>query len=227
MENNLIFNIALRTLGYDLYSAGARVKEGPVWGGFAHMCNLVSIGPEKYMLDVGFGPNGPTHPMRLNRDGEVTNHAKPADVRLVWANIDANVDPAQRLWVYQHRVNEDAEWVDMYCFTELEFLTADYSVMNHYTSTSKNTWFTRKVICAKHVFGKEEDGEAEEIVGAVILQDDLKWRIKGESVGKQHFEDDKQRVKALKDVFGIELTPSDQAAIAGTGVDIQAPPNHF
>ncbi|KAL0256452.1 hypothetical protein SLS55_008847 [Diplodia seriata] len=226
MENNLVQNIALRSLGYHVYSAGARVKGGPdaAYNGWSHMVNLVTIeahkSPEKYLVDVGFGPNGCTQPLRLDRNACDTTALQiaPAEMRLVWKNVDGNTDPHQRLWVYQHRISNEQPWLDMYCFTELEFLPQDYELMNYWTSTSPKVWFTQKIICAKMVIDSPENSE---LVGVMILQDDLKLRIHGKTESQQTFGNEEDRVAALDRVFGINLSRPERAAIKGLVSEIK------
>ncbi|KAF2089544.1 arylamine N-acetyltransferase 1 [Saccharata proteae CBS 121410] len=217
MENNLVFNIVLRSLGFNLYSAGARVNEDGRYSGWSHMINLVTIGEHKYFVDVGFGPNGSIRPLRLDHDGQIIAHIAPASSRLVWKNIEPNTDPNQRLWVYQHRNDDDHDWKDMYCFTELEFTTADYQMMNYYTSTNSKTFFTYKIICAKMILGEDE-----ELAGVVILQqEDLKWRFNGKTETQLKLKNEQERVEKLRDVFGISLKPSEQNGIRGLVTELR------
>jgi arylamine N-acetyltransferase len=97
MENNALFGTLLLSLGFDIYSAGARVNNGGVFTGWTHMINIVTIDETKYHVDVGFGGNGPVVPMPLERSGVVREHIKPAAARLQWRNIPGNTDPNQRL----------------------------------------------------------------------------------------------------------------------------------
>ncbi|OCL13817.1 arylamine N-acetyltransferase 1 [Glonium stellatum] len=218
MENSCIFGILLRSLGFQLYSAGARVKEGEVFNGWNHMINLVKIGEHRYVVDVGFGPNGPIHPLKLDRSSTVSNHISPASMRLQWKNIVGNTNPDQRLWVYEHKINDKHDFEEMYCFTELEFLPSDYEIMNYYTSTSLKVLFTQKIVCAKMLIGGPEN---DQIIGVVILQNDVKWRIHGEKKREQKFESEEDRLKALDEVFGIKLSPVERECIKGTVSEIK------
>lgn len=184
------------------------------------MVNIVTIGSARYGVDVGFGPNGQTHPLALDHTGSILPQIAPASMRLVHKNISENTNADQRLWVYQHRINDESEWQDMYCFTDLEFLPADYMIMNYFTSTSQKTWFTQKIVCAKMVFGERE--EKEELVGAIILQDDLKRRIKGQTEVIEKFETEEDRLRALETHFGIVLNPAEREGINGMASEIKA-----
>lgn len=179
------------------------------------MINLVTIDGAKYMIDVGFGGwSAPTSPLRLERNAcdTTTTQIAPARMRLAWKNVDGNTDPNQRLWVYQHRSNNESPWLDMYCFSELEFLPQDYELMNYWTSTSPKVWFTQKVICAKMVIDSPDNAE---LVGIMILQDDLKLRIHGRTESQQTFKNEEERVSVLDRVFGINLSKPERAGIKG------------
>jgi arylamine N-acetyltransferase len=99
------------------------------------MVNIVTVDGKRYMVDVGFGSNGPTHPALV--DGEVSVGIAPEELRLLWTSIAQNTDPTQKLWVFQHRNDSQSPWQDAYCFTDLEFLPVDYEVMNFRISQSR------------------------------------------------------------------------------------------
>ena len=125
MEQNLFFAHMLRGLGFTVYSAGARVRKRehgvPVgdYMGWSHVVSIVNIGSDlsasgesqRYMVDVGFGGDGPTKPITLT-DGSVTRNLGTQEVKLKYENIDSNVDPTQKLWVYKIRNHEMDVWKD-------------------------------------------------------------------------------------------------------------------
>lgn len=174
------------------------------------MVILVKIGGQKYHVDVGFGTNGPTTPLILNHAGTVRPHVAPAEVRLQWKNIAQNTDPDQKIWVYEHRANNDTDFVPMYCFPELEFLPEDYVVMNLSTSTSPRIFFTQMVFVEKKLMG--EDGE---LSGSIILTTGVKWVIHGKIEKEIKFESETERIKAIEEHFGITLTAVEQDSIQG------------
>lgn len=180
------------------------------------MILIITIGESKYHVDVGFGTNGPIQPMKLDRSGTIQEHIRPATCRLQWANISANTDPDQRLWVYEHRIHEGSEFRTTYCFTELEFLPSDYSVLNYYTSTSPAIFFTRVVVGEKKILGENGD-----IIGHLILgNNDLKWRIDGAKEREVKFATEDDRVRALEEHFGIKLSQVERDSIAGLSSEI-------
>jgi arylamine N-acetyltransferase len=145
MEQNLFFAYMLRGLGFKVYSAGARVRKRengvPVGNfiGWTHVVNIATLEPQqgrqRYMVDVGFGGDGPTKPLPLT-DGGVARNLGTQEITLRDENIESNADPGQRLWVSKVKNHEGGFWKDCYCFTELEFLPQDFSAMSYFINNS-------------------------------------------------------------------------------------------
>jgi arylamine N-acetyltransferase len=217
MENNCLFGTLLYTLGFSVYSGGARVYDAGSWTGWSHMVNLVTIGAVKYHVDVGFGSDGPCVPMPLDRSGTIQRHISPAKARLQWRNIPGNTDPTQRLWVYEHCINDDAEWTIKYCYTELEFQPCDYNIMNYYTSTSHKTFFTRMIVVDKKLLDDEGD-----FAGSLILSgSSIKWRIHGVKEKEIEFQTEDDRLEALEKHFGIKFGEAERDGISGLASQIK------
>jgi arylamine N-acetyltransferase len=217
MENNCLFGTLLHTLGFDLYSGAARVFDVDKWSGWSHMVNLVTIGKTKYHVDVGFGSDGPVVPMPLDRSGTIQTHIRPAKARLQWRNITGNTDASQRLWVYEHRINDDAEWTTKYCYTELEFQPCDYNIMNYYTSTSHKIFFTRTIIVDKKIL----DDRGEFAGSLILVGNTIKWRIHGVKEREIEFKTEADRLEALEKHFGIKFGAAERDGISGLGSQIK------
>ena len=174
------------------------------------MVNMVTLSDgSKYMLDVGFGGNGPTQPLLLDESESEMQQIDKAQMRLRKQSLAVNTDTLQKLWLYQYRVRPDSEWEPIYCFTKLEFLPQDYEVMNFYTSQSRTSWFTYRLVCMKMIL---EDGE---LTGTLLLTGgDVKRRIRGEVEHLQTCEKEEQRVEALEKYFDIKLSVAEAAGIA-------------
>jgi arylamine N-acetyltransferase len=155
--------------------------------------------------------------MPLERSGTIREHLKPAAARLQWRNVPGNTDPTQRLWVYEHRTDEESEFAIMYCFTELEFLPSDYAVMNYYTSTSKHVFFTTTIVAEKKIVD-----DAGELVGNLIMGNkDLKWRVHGKKEKQIEFESEKDRLDALEKYFGIYFGEVERVGSQGLPSEIK------
>ena len=233
MEANFFFHIILYSLGFTVHMSGSRIYNPPsnLYGGWTHVVNLVTIGGLQHLIDGGFGPQGPTSALAVT-PGMVSSQISPAQVRLVHENIPNNLDPSQKVWIYQHRYTEDSKWEPMYCFTDLEFTPADVESMNFAPSRNRHTFFTHKVVANRFTTEKEvnddnlpgsasESALDTEIDGALTINHDvLKWRRHGKKVVEWRFKTDDERVAALQKYFGIVLAEEDREAIQNTAAMI-------
>ncbi|KAK5113003.1 hypothetical protein LTR85_011025 [Meristemomyces frigidus] len=234
MEANHFFHTVLLGLGFDVHMSGARIHgSGGVYGGWTHIVNLVRIAGLRYLLDGGFGPQGPARPVPLE-PGVVTTQIAPAQCRVVYEPLKQNLDQSQRVWIYEYRINSDegSEWTPMYCFTDLEFTPADVESMNFAPWLNKKSFFSHKLVAVRFTTSGEVLGEQKydgpggspderamegEIDGSVsINQDVLKWRRGGEKVVEWKFESEDERVNGLAAYFGIKVAEEDRQAIKGT-----------
>ncbi|KAJ5816589.1 arylamine N-acetyltransferase 2 [Penicillium robsamsonii] len=227
MENNALFGTVLRSLGYNAISVGGRVNEavqpmsasknwnGPKYQGWNHMINVVAIGEQKYLVDVGFGSNGPHQPIPLVHGFTFNNVGEQAG-RLIYEPITQQMLKSQSLWQYEIN-NGDETWTPAYCFTEVEFLPEDFTIINYYMSQSRGSWFTFHVVCVRMLL----DDECETIVGDLTLfNDTLKRRIGATSEVLQCFTSEEERMVALEKYFNIHLSRADQANIRFTASEI-------
>ncbi|KAH6886222.1 hypothetical protein B0T10DRAFT_563428 [Thelonectria olida] len=236
MENNTLFNTLLVTLGFDVYMAGSRVYQAnhAKYGGFDHCVNIVTIGEEQYLVDVGFGANGPIQPLRMDPySKEGRRHIGDRQVRLRFDTIPQGVNRRGKYWIYETS-DTDSEWQPVYCFTDLEFLPEDIRIMNLAPSTLPTSMFRRNVICARFTtindfkvsYGNLEvltrwDADDEDINGMLILNGKtLKLRAEGRIVFETEFQNEHDRVKALSKYFDIRLSEADRHAIRGCGTEI-------
>lgn len=78
-ELNGLFLALLQTLGFDVRAIAARVVEGDDRTPTAqtHLCGLATLDGAAHLVDVGFGGNTPTAPLRLDRrDPQSTPHGR-------------------------------------------------------------------------------------------------------------------------------------------------------
>ncbi|KAF2460686.1 hypothetical protein BDY21DRAFT_280446 [Lineolata rhizophorae] len=226
MENNTLFGSVLRALGYSVYAVGGRVNEAEErrWSGWAHTVNLVTIASTTYLVDVGFGPNGPTQPIPLSSTTpSVVGHVAPAQSRVLRKPFYLHAPSPQYLWAYQHRTTPGDDFKDMYVFDEREYFAEDFAVMNLYTSRAADCIFTENVICAKMIMGQEEEGgEGPELAGAKILKNgDFKVRMGERTVRSRTCGTEEERVEVLREEFGIELDEEQKEAIKGTVTELK------
>lgn len=180
------------------------------------MINIITIAGEKYMVDVGFGGNGPTAPLLLEEE-TARGRLGPGQMRLVRSKIEEQTDAEQRLWVYQIRHSPDGEWEPTYCFTETEFLPQDYEMMNFWTSQNRCSLFTYSILMAKMIM---EDGR---LIGAVTMRDGevKKRRVENGVVESKTCKSENERLQVLKEWFGIRLTQEEERGIRGTVTELK------
>ncbi|EDU49784.1 NhoA Arylamine N-acetyltransferase [Pyrenophora tritici-repentis] len=226
MENNTFFGTVLRSLGYEVRNCGGRVSramspypevrrnQAMTYDGWNHMLNLVRLDNEWYVVDVGMGSMGPCLPCPL-RDGFETTSIAPRKIRLQSRAIAESYGThSNKLWCYDVCYNPvddgESQWVPVYCFTETEFLPQDYEIMSWYTSANKRSFFTRYVTSTKMIM----DEEREVVVGNVTLfGGEVKETIGTDRRVLKDCKTEDERVEALKEIFGVELTEEEKNGI--------------
>jgi arylamine N-acetyltransferase len=173
------------------------------------MVNLLTIDGQKFLVDVGFGPDGPCRPLLLH-SGQEFPGIFPQTLKLEHRALPRHTDQDQRVWVYSYKRLPEDPWLDAYAFNEIEFFPEDYEVMNLHTMTTRWSFFTQTVLCVKVVL----DEKQEDIEGVVSLyKDEVKKKIKGEVVESEKFETETERVKGLEKWFGIRLNEEERKGI--------------
>lgn len=139
MEQNRVFSIVLRSLGYDLYTVGGRVLQGLEWGkvmGWNHMAIILTLDGIEYLVDVGYGSNCLTAPLPIF-DGKIIEEpisgVIPEEHRVHRAEIPGAGKKNHEIWMLQIRFNRESEWQTQYIFEkDLEFFAPDYDVYFSY-----------------------------------------------------------------------------------------------
>lgn len=163
----------------------------------------------RYVIDVGFGSNGPTRPLPLV-ENQITINVGQQEMRLQYKCVPDFTQTSQKLWVYEHRNGVDQPWLPTYAFSEMEFTPNDFTMMNHFMSTHRTSWFTYLVVCVKMVL---EEGE---IVGDITLfGNEVKRRIGGKSEVLALCGSDKDRIVALEEYLHVKLDAAERNGIHG------------
>ncbi|KAK4544777.1 hypothetical protein LTR36_004026 [Oleoguttula mirabilis] len=224
VENNTFLGTVLRSLGFEVMSVGARVNSQVTpggelsgecrFGGWSHMVNLITIRGEIYMVDVGFGSGGPTHPMSLSSDGGITMNMPPnQNVRLRRDGIPENEHIDTKLWLLERRNADDGPWTPLYCFEDQYcFLPQDFEVMNFFTSTHRTCYFTFRVLASRYVL---EEGSDRLIGDVVLYENSVHRRVGGTKELLATLTTEQERIEALKYFLGITLSESQREGIRG------------
>ena len=152
----------------------------------------------------------------------------------MYESIPNNLNRLQKVWIFQHRYDENSPWVPMYCFVDLEFTPEDIHSMNFQPWLDKTTIFTQKAVAVRFTTEKEveseggpgspdEDALGREIDGSMTLDHNvLKWRRHGKKAVELSLKTEQERVTALQKYFGIILSDEDREAIINTAAMIGA-----
>jgi len=227
MENSIFFNHVLRGLGFDAYTAGVRIRlreNGVPQGdyiGWVHLVNIVTLASgARYMVDVGFGGDAPTVPIPLVHDRPTTNIA-PQQNRLVLGHIPQQVSrtPESRLWIYEYRNAPEQPWNAFYAFPLVEFLEADFNILNWYTGSNPESFQTFtplviKFLRRRKVGGAEED-EVEVHGKRMLVNGVVKENLGGKTYVLQECKSEEERLEALEKWFGITFTQEEKEGIRG------------
>jgi arylamine N-acetyltransferase len=231
MAIGLLFHCFLRTLGLRTYMAPARSRPRDINNvpsgdpaGISHLVHIVTLdNDDKYALDVSFGGDGPTKPMKLEH-GKVVTNLGAQEVRLMYEHLDIHADPAAqpKHWHYQYRNGVGKEWNTFYSFAEYEFFPQDFLAINYGVAHDmKNSFQTYTVIVVKFVLGEGESGR-KEVVEKVTLKDAV---VKRNSGGRTEVvkvcRSEAERVDVLRELFGIILTEEETASIRGWNTEIK------
>ncbi|KAG8530896.1 uncharacterized protein KY384_004253 [Bacidia gigantensis] len=185
------------------------------------MVNIVSVSGKKYQVDVGFGLNGPTQPILLEEGWETTS-ISPSGVRLVRDFIpdfrDKNEDQ-DKLWIFQHRAAPSEGWQPIYAFTEIEFIPQDYEISNFFTSTSRTSFFTSAIVVVKYLLDNLGKGQ---LIGSMSLMNGFaKRRMRGNTKLLTECKTEEERIRALRDYFGIEIKEDEKQGIKGLVTELK------
>lgn len=181
-----------------------------------HMVNLVTIGEQKYLVDVGFGSNGPHQPVPLQQEFDFYNVGDQSG-RLIFGPISQQAGKGQPLWQYEIRNGKGETWTPAYCFSETEFIPEDFTIINYYMSTSRESWFAFHVVCVLMLL----DEAGEKLVGDLTLfNNTLKRRLGATSEVLETFTSDDERMNALAKFFNITFSKAARESVRHTSAEI-------
>ncbi|KAF3483851.1 uncharacterized protein GIQ15_03175 [Arthroderma uncinatum] len=190
-----------------------------------HINNIVHLpSGEKFSVDVAFGGDGPTSPMRMV-SGYAIQNLGPQEVRLVNDHIPKQRLTEPKLWIYQYRNGPDKEWDSFYSFAEIEFFQEDFEVQNWWTSAKTlHRWTVLVVRFLRDGEPVKFDGRKDmtpsepgfKVAGKVMMVNDVvKLNMGGKTSVIHSFNSEEGRLKALWDYFGIKLTEGEIGCIKG------------
>jgi N-hydroxyarylamine O-acetyltransferase len=188
-EQNTLFRAALERLGLRVTSLAARVRSGTtVLRPRTHMLLVVDLPEGPLLADVGFGGDGPVHPLPLA--------AGPATVA---GGTAYRLRREEDLWVLEG--NTTGEWGDLYAFTLEPQHPVDFEMANHFTSTHPASPFVQNLTAQRCWPGGR----------AILRNRDLVVR-EGARVEAERIRDPAHLIEVLDARFGLRFPPETRFA---------------
>lgn len=182
-EQNSLGAEMLRRLGYSVQTLAARVRRGVSdLRPHTHMLLKVASEGEFWLVDCGFGGEGPAAPLPL-REGS-------------WEHLPGVEHGLRRegdLWVLQCR-HDHGSWLDLYAFDERVHHPVDYVMYNHFTATFPQSLFVNSMLVALH----RADGYS-------ILFDGCLRRREGRETRLSRLRSRDEVEQTLREQFGLDV----------------------
>lgn len=182
--NALLFNV-LKTIGFDARPLLGRVHLSGTPSGRTHQFTLVTMGEDKWIVDVGFGSNTPRAPLPFVLNQDI--HTDLQTFRFIEHELVGYMLQVQSY-------DDPDQWIDLYSLDFEHAFDGDIVCGNHYTSTSPNSHFTSSRVAAL----------ATDSGIITLFNHSLKYRANGEVV-EIELEAGETYLSALKTHFGIAL----------------------
>lgn len=180
-----------------------------------HLNTIVTIGSHDYVVDTGHGPSGFPRPVPLI-DGDVNEDIAGRQRRMIFDYIPEWTNKRQKWWRMQIRYSSTEDWLDVWAFTETEWLPMDFQLLRLGYGKLGTGWVEPKVCCFRTSY------EGDVPVGYIlVLEDELRRSYKGKVEVLQKFYSESDRVALLAKEFGIILNEEEQEQIRGHIAEIQ------
>jgi arylamine N-acetyltransferase len=233
MELNNLFYALLSTLGFDVHARAGRVWKarsppGPEreanplhWTGWSHMVLVAHLEQNDYLVDVGFGANGPVKAIRIPSKltpGDIIVGVIPEEHQL--GSINAPHSPRDTLYIMRHRRDKDSAWNPLFTFDPFTpFSGSDYEMMSFHCYCHPHSPFVNNVLCT--TTGFDEDGIA---ISRMMLQNNvLKERRDGQNTVVEKLDSEEARLGAIERVWGIKFTDAEKKGVEKWGTTITGP----
>jgi arylamine N-acetyltransferase len=232
MELNALFAALLVALGFDVRRRAGRVwkagsRNGPEgettsnhWAGWNHMILIIHLDGE-YLVDVGFGSNGPVKAMAIPPPwtaGEIIEGVIPEEHQL--GTINAPHSPSEWLYILRHRRDSKSPWTPLFTFDPLTpFSTSDYEIMSFHCHCHPSSPFVSSLLCT--TVGFDEDGNA--ITRTLLQNNVLKERRGGETKVVEKLDSEEARLIVIQKRWGIKFTDVERKEVKKWGVGIVGP----
>ena len=178
-EQNTLFRAVLEALGFRVTSLAARVRGGGLLRPRTHMLLRVDLEDGSWLADVGFGGDGPVHPLPLAATDEGPGHRLRRE---------------DDLWVLTG--DATGERTDLYAFTLEPHFHVDFEMANHFTSTWPRSPFVQSLTAQRSWPNRR----------AILRNRDLVVR-EGSTVRNGTIRDPAHLLEVLDREFGLSFPP--------------------
>ncbi|MBX3171482.1 MAG: arylamine N-acetyltransferase [Candidatus Eremiobacteraeota bacterium] len=183
-EQNTLFQRVLEKLGYELTPLQARVRRGvhevrPN----THKLLRVRYHDQDYLVDVGFGGEGPSRPLPWGTTQEFQPGVKHRMVQ------------EDGLWVLQNQ-HDGEDWVDLYATDNRRAEQVDYEMANWFTSTHPGSLFVNSMLVSLH-----------HETGYMMLFDGLLRRRRNGVTHQTRLQEESEIRRILEDEFDLTIPP--------------------
>lgn len=183
-EHNKLFYEVLEGLGMQVVPALARVlynvsvddPKSPK----THRITLLHAGSRRYVVDVGFGANGPKVPVEISDTPTVGP----------WGERYRIINNSRGDWLLQ--VFKNTEYFTLYSFDDGYYNDADFEMSHFYSHAHPSAGFVNNLVVAKSLKDR-----------VISLKNNKLWIINRESVSETHVASSGQLASILNSHFGI------------------------
>lgn len=174
------------------------------------MANVVTIDDHRYLVDVGYGADGPTSPVPLESN-LVVDGLPNQTLKLEHKRLSQHKDADSRVWIYSVK-RDSGEWTEIYHFLDVEMFGPDFDVLNHWNMVRSS--FAQTVVVQRFI--ADENSPDRKLIGSMLLlREQLKLRTKEKEEVIQTLKTESERIAVLHKHFDIVLDQEQQNAIAG------------
>lgn len=141
-----------------------------------------------------------------------------------WLPSQVHRVEASKQWIYQYRNSEAAEWNSFYAFGEVEFMQPDWGVVNYWMCNHRDSNQVKRMLIVKFLRRRKGGGEEyeQEIYGKRMLVNEVvKENLGGRTATIKACESEEERVREIRDLFGITLTEEESLAIRGRPLSLR------
>lgn len=184
-QNGLLFEV-LRELGYDVHLQMARVVlNQDVHPGLTHRVSRVRLDGREYLVDVGFGPMGPPHPVPM-----FAGTTEP-----YWVEEST---PGQ----FRLRTRQDDDWFTLYRFDAAPYGQSDAELGHFYSHRHPAAAFVNNLVASRIL-----DDEVRS------LRNRDYWVIRPTGTTQEHITDADRLHALLVDELALDVAPDESTRL--------------